>query len=112
MVSQSILNAADMKSDNKSKFSDDFIAKFHPYAPTYDPEKDLMQVEPALAIDLKEVYNTGIVPAGAPSFVDRYNDCDDPNSIVGRPRNDFDADRMVAGVNEAIRESKQLESKG
>lgn len=84
----------------------DMVAMFHPFSPVYNPECDIMQVEPAAAIDIKEVYNSGIVPVAAPSFVDHYNDCQDPDAIVGRPRNDFDADRMVHSVNEGIKEAK------
>lgn len=93
-----------MKSDKKS-FVIDMEAMFHPFAPAFDPDRDLQQVEPCAAIDIKEVYNSGIVPVAAPSFVDHYNDCDDPNAIVGRPRNDFDADRIVHSVNEGIKEA-------
>lgn len=101
MVSQYISNAVDMKSDKKLS---DFEAKFHPFSPMYNPERDIQVVEPELAIDIKEVYNTGIVPPGSPAFVDRYNNCDDPNAIVGRPRNDFETDRMIGSVNASIKE--------
>lgn len=104
MVSLSILNAVAMKSD-KSLL--DFEAKFHPYTPMFNPERDVQQVEPNLAIDIAEVYKTGVVPNSAPAFVDRYNDCNDPNAIVGRPRNDFDTERIVSAVNAGIRESSE-----
>ena len=93
-----------MKSD-KSLL--DFEAKFHPYTPMFNPERDVQQVEPNLAIDIAEVYKTGVVPNSAPAFVDRYNDCNDPNAIVGRPRNDFDTERIVSAVNAGIRESSE-----
>lgn len=104
MVSQYISNVVDMKS-GKRLSEKEMEAMFHPFSPQYNPECDLQQVEPAAAIDIKEVYTSGIVPVAAPSFVDHYNDCNDPNAIVGRPRNDFDADRIVSAVNEGIREA-------
>ena len=109
MVSQFILNVVVMKSD-KINMRDKIDSMFHPTDHVYNPERDLKAVEPMLAIDLKEVYVTGIIPTQVPSFVDRYNNCDDPNAVVGRPRNDFDADRIISSVNAGIREAKSAET--
>lgn len=104
MVNLYILNVVVMKLD-KTRL--DFEAKFHPFTPMFDPQRDVQAVEPNLAIDIAEVYRTGVVPNSAPAFVDRYNDCPEPDAIIGRPRNDFETDRMISAVNAGIREASE-----
>lgn len=84
---------------------------FHPYSPEYDAERDFAPVEPGLAIDLLEVYKTGIAPVSTPSFAEQFNGASEPDAVVGRPRNSFDAVRMVAAINEGISEAKSSETK-
>lgn len=90
---------------------EEFEAMFHPLAPKYNPERDFGCVEAGLDIDLLEVYKTGIAPVTTPSFAEQFNGASEPDAIVGRPRNPFDAERMVSAINEGIKEAKSSETK-
>lgn len=57
----------------------------------YDPKRDIQQVEPFGSVDLASMNASSSVPAVVPLSEEKYNGIDDPNSIAGRPSDQFDA---------------------
>lgn len=57
----------------------------------YNPEKDIRKVNPLAGVDLAAVYESGNMPAEVQIAESRYNQINDPDSIMGRPADAFEA---------------------
>lgn len=60
----------------------------------HNSERDLKAVEPFGFVDLKDAFVNSCVPSQLPESDSDYNGISDPESIVGRPDDVFDALRM------------------
>lgn len=60
----------------------------------YNPVKDISDVDQFGFVDLQECLSNGEVPATIADSEDQYNGIDDPNEILGKPSDVFDAYRM------------------
>ena len=60
----------------------------------YNPDRDLQEVDQFGYIDLVEAFRNGYVPGEAEAQMDRYNDIEEPSSIIGKPSDCFEAMRM------------------
>ena len=70
------------------------ISHVHDYS--YNPLRDVMDVESGLAVDVTEMLQTGIVHDAGESLDN--NGIDDPNNIIGLVRDEFaaiDAQRAI-----------------
>ena len=57
----------------------------------FDPVRDIAPVDQFGFIDLKTALATGIVPSQLPDSVSDYNGIDNPDAILGKPRDIFEA---------------------
>lgn len=58
---------------------------------TFDPVRDLQPVDQFGFIDLKVALDSSSVPSQMPDSDSDYNGADDPQSVLGRPRDIFEA---------------------
>lgn len=58
---------------------------------SFDPVRDLAPVEQFGFIDLKVSLDSSVVPSQMPESSSDYNGIDDPNKILGKPRDVFEA---------------------
>ena len=58
---------------------------------TYDPIRDLKPVEQFGFIDLKSALDSSVVPSQMPESDADYNGIDDPQKILGKPHDVFEA---------------------
>lgn len=61
---------------------------------TYDPVRDVAPVEQDGFIDLVKASQSNSIPANLSADELSYNGIEDPRSIAGRPRNNFEAAQM------------------
>ena len=61
----------------------------------YNPVTDLSPVDEFGFIDLVECLAKGEVPASIGNTDELYNDIDDPSTIIGKPRDNFEAIRFM-----------------
>lgn len=64
----------------------------------YNPVTDLSPVDEFGYVDLVECLAKGEVPASLGNTDDVYNDIDDPSTIIGKPRDNFEAIRMMDAI--------------
>lgn len=57
----------------------------------FDPVRDIAPVDQFGFIDLKNALSESIVPSQMPESDSDYNGIDDPNKILGRPHDVFEA---------------------
>ena len=57
----------------------------------FDPLKDLKPVEQYGFIDLKNALDSSIVPSQMPESDSDYNGIDDPDKVLGKPSDVFEA---------------------
>lgn len=55
---------------------------------------DIKEVDQFGFVDLNECMANGQVPSSVSNTEDEYNDIDDPSSILGKPRDVFEAYKM------------------
>lgn len=60
----------------------------------YDPLKDKCEVDQFGFVDMVSALDTGYIPSEISDTSEAYNDIDDPSSIMGKPRDPFEAMRM------------------
>lgn len=60
--------------------------------PKYNPNKDLKQVQPNGALDLKKAFANGTIPADLQVQDSRFNEISNPAAIVGRVSDTIDAE--------------------
>ena len=57
----------------------------------YDPVRDIAPVDEFGFIDLKSALHNSVVPSQMPESETDYNGIDDPQQILGKPRDVFEA---------------------
>lgn len=79
----------------------------------YNPVKDISDVDQFGFIDLEECLANGEVPATIADSEDQYNGIDDPNEILGKPSDVFDAYRMGDYIKRTgtVKETASVEQK-
>lgn len=75
----------------------------------FNPERDLKPVEEFGFVDLKDAFVHSCVPSQVGESDADYNGIDNPESILGIPRDVFDALRMVQDLD--ARSSKENNDK-
>lgn len=68
----------------------------------FDPIRDVKPVEPFGFIDLASALVSGTVPSQLPESDSDYNGIDEPGSILGKPRDVFDAMAMQQSINDFV----------
>lgn len=66
----------------------------------YNPVRDIQAVDQVGFIDLAAANALSTIPSGIPLAEARFNGIEDPNSIAGRPSDQFDAaqaNKVIAG---------------
>ena len=66
----------------------------------FDKVKDMTEVDPYGWCDLAEAYANGVVSPALTAAELNMNNIDDPESIVGKPSDEFDAIRLQNFVRE------------
>lgn len=79
----------------------------------YNPVKDISDVDQFGFIDLQECLANGEVPSTIADSEDQYNGIDDPNEILGKPSDVFDAYRMGDYIKRTgtVKETASVEQK-
>ena len=67
----------------------------------FDPVRDIAPVEQCGFIDLKSALANSVVPSVMPDSDVDYNGVDDPDSIIGTPRDIFEAIDMLNSLQDA-----------
>lgn len=78
----------------------------------FDPVRDLHPVDQFGFIDLKTALDSSVVPSQMPESDTDYNGIDDPQKILGKPRDIFEAidtQNAVEAAASAVSEQKQDE---
>lgn len=57
----------------------------------FDPVKDIAPVDQFGFIDLKNALSTGVVPSQLPDSDSDYNGIENPEAVLGKPRDIFEA---------------------
>ena len=57
----------------------------------FDPVKDIQPVDQYGFVDLKSALANSVVPSQMPGSDEDYNGIDDPDSIIGKPHDIFEA---------------------
>lgn len=74
----------------------------------YDPKKDIAEVDQFGFVDLNESIANGFVPNDLGSVSNEFDGTDiDPESIIGKPKDTFEAMRMQEKLADGIRKSNQ-----
>lgn len=66
---------------------------------SFDPRRDKQAVEQFGFVNLSEALKTGIIPDTVEAGENAYNGIDNPESILGRPRDVFDSIHMQNAIN-------------
>lgn len=64
----------------------------------YNPARDIARVEIDGFVDLVKANANNAIPANLSAADLQYNEIDDPRSIAGRPRNQFEAAQMAKAI--------------
>lgn len=65
----------------------------------FDKLKDVASVDQFGFVDVTKAFESGMVPASITPSDEQYNDIDNPDSILGKPSDIFEAYRMKEYVN-------------
>lgn len=60
----------------------------------FDPARDLQEVNQNQAIDLAASFNHGTIPSDLQADAAGYNKIEEPDSIMGKPSDVFEAEQM------------------
>lgn len=71
----------------------------------FDPKKDQTAVSQTGFVDLYKAYETHTIPSVIDDVDVAYNEIEDPNSIMGKPSDIFEAARMMSYINDNGRSS-------
>lgn len=77
----------------------------------YNPIRDKEPVCQTGILDLKSAMVNHTIPSDMAATTDSYNGIEDPASILGRPRDVFEALEMHGKINEACSNSESGENK-
>lgn len=61
----------------------------------YNPDVDICPVDQFGFVDLVECLSKGEIPSTVSDTESTYNEIDDPSTIIGKPRDNFEAIRMM-----------------
>lgn len=75
---------------------------------SYDPVKDVSAVDPYGFVNLRSAYENGNVPTNIEDVLANYNGIDDPESIIGSPKDIFEGYRMRDAI---LAKSEKLNDK-
>lgn len=75
----------------------------------FDKIKDLAEVDQFGYVNLPEAYSKGSIDGSINPDVSSMNKIDDPESIIGKPADEFDAIRMQNFVRERGKKSSKSE---
>ena len=64
----------------------------------YNPTVDICPVDQFGFIDLVECLSKGEIPSTVSDTESTYNEIDDPSTIIGKPRDNFEAIRMMDSI--------------
>ena len=64
----------------------------------YNPTVDICPVDQFGFVDLVECLSKGEIPSTVSDTESTYNEIDDPSTIIGKPRDNFEAIRMMDGI--------------
>lgn len=78
----------------------------------YDPVRDLAPVEQFGFIDLKTALSESVVPSQMPDSDADYNGIDDPDKILGKPADIFDAIDSQKAIEQAASAAAANETDG
>lgn len=67
----------------------------------FDPVADLESVPQSGFLDLQDAWINGVVPGDVSSSGDLYNGIEEPDAILGKPRDFADAYRLSKEMSEA-----------
>ena len=67
----------------------------------YNPTVDVCPVDQFGFVDLVECLSKGEIPSTVSDTESTYNEIDDPSTIIGKPRDNFEALRMMDGIKKA-----------
>lgn len=73
----------------------------------FNPIKDKTPVSPSGFVDLQSAMVNSAVPSQIPGTDDDYNGIDDPASIMGKPRDVFEAMDMQKHINSYTSDDKK-----
>lgn len=80
------------------------------YDTPFDPVRDLAPVDQFGFIDLKTALSESIVPSQMPESDTDYNGIDEPDKVLGKPRDIFEAmDAQKAAEQLALSENSEKE---
>lgn len=77
----------------------------------YNPDRDIQPVSQDGFIDLKAAFAEGFVPGEASPTDTEFDGNEEPESIIGRPANTFEAIHMVESL-KAAKAAKDVETNG
>ena len=72
----------------------------------FNPLCDVREVQNFGYLDLADVMRTGIVPSDLSASQLQFNGIEDPQSILGSPRDTFDAMRMIDTISESAQSAE------
>ena len=80
---------------------------------SFDPKKDIHEVDQFGFIDLQECLANGEVPSTIADSEDQYNGIEDPGEILGKPSDVFDAYKMGDYIKRTgtVKETASVEQK-
>ena len=78
----------------------------------FNPERDLKEVEPFGFVDLKNAFVERCVPSQVGESESDYNGIDNPESILGKPSDVFDALRAAVELEKAAAEANNNQTDG
>ena len=80
---------------------------------SFDPKKDIHEVDQFGFIDLQECLANGEVPSTIADSEDQYNGIDDPGEILGKPSDVFEAYKMGDYIKRTgtVKETASVEQK-
>ena len=75
-----------------------FNHKFEPESFAFNPAEDIAEVEQTGYIDLVDAFENHAIPADLSADDVSFNGIEEPDSILGRPRDRFDSMRMKSAI--------------
>ena len=65
------------------------VSGWLPQECSYNPNVDIKEVESGLAVNISDALDTGVIKDS--TYTEQYNSIDDPDQIIGKVRDKFDA---------------------
>lgn len=72
----------------------------------YNSVRDIKEVDQFGFVNLTDSVKNGFVPSNLESTAGQYNDIDSPDSILGKPSDQFEAMRMQDMLVKGVKDSK------